>query len=156
MRVVGEKQDSSSPALWIAFWLLVLVVGWMLTGGEQFGQLLLGALGAAFAAFCIWLTVRIFNRRECWAKRTAAGLMIGSMMYPLSFPIVGIVWFSTGIRVPGFLLAAYLPLVLLCEECHPLAEIFELSLSPIGLAVAIFGLLVTGILFICAVTRWFR
>src|SRR5579872_4293463 len=35
MRVVGEKTDSSSPALWIAFWLLVLVIGWMLTGGEQ-------------------------------------------------------------------------------------------------------------------------
>lgn len=150
---MGEKSDSSSPALWIAFWLLV---GWMLTGGQHFALLLMGALGAAFAAFCVWLTVRILNRREGWAKRTAAGLMIALVMYPLSFPIAVIIWFSGGQRFPTFPLVIYLPLFLLGEECHAVAEIFELSISPIGLAVAGLGLLVTGILFICAVTRWFR
>lgn len=36
----------------------------------------IGALGVAFAAFCVWLGVRIVNRRERWAKWTAAGLAI--------------------------------------------------------------------------------
>jgi hypothetical protein len=32
------------------------------------------ALTVAFAAFSVWLTVRIINRRETWAKWTAAVL----------------------------------------------------------------------------------
>jgi hypothetical protein len=27
--------------------------------------------GIAFAAFCVWLGVRVYNRRERWAKKTA-------------------------------------------------------------------------------------
>jgi hypothetical protein len=39
----------------------------------------------AFSALCIWLTVRIVNRRERWAKWTAVGLLIGVLVvYPLS------------------------------------------------------------------------
>lgn len=38
--------------------------------------LLLPTLGVAFAAFCVWLTVRIVNRRERWAKWMAVGLSI--------------------------------------------------------------------------------
>jgi len=52
----------------------------------------LSIFGVAFAAFCIWLTVRIVNRRERWAKWTltmAAGL---PMLYVASFgPSVWIV-----------------------------------------------------------------
>jgi hypothetical protein len=49
--------------------------------------LALSIFGVAFAAFCLWLTVRIVNRRERWAKRTAAGLVLLAW-YPLSlFPI---------------------------------------------------------------------
>ncbi len=33
--------------------------------------MLLPALAVTFAAFCVWLTVRIVNRRERWAIRTA-------------------------------------------------------------------------------------
>src|SRR5437588_6346871 len=33
-------------------------------------------LGVTFAAFCIWLTVRIVDRRERWAKRLAQWLVI--------------------------------------------------------------------------------
>src|SRR5216684_8578353 len=47
--------------------------------------ILLPALAFAFAAFCIWLTVRIVNRRERWAKRTALGLAIALIAYPLSW-----------------------------------------------------------------------
>ena len=38
--------------------------------------LALSIFGIAFAAFCAWLTVRIVNRRERWAKRTAATLIL--------------------------------------------------------------------------------
>jgi hypothetical protein len=41
-------------------------------------------LGAAYAAFAVWLTVRIINRRERWAKRTAVGLVVLSVLYVLS------------------------------------------------------------------------
>src|SRR5262245_37647673 len=40
-------------------------------------------VGVAFASFCLWLAVRIINRREKWAKRTAVGLAL-AMIYPLS------------------------------------------------------------------------
>jgi hypothetical protein len=30
--------------------------------------LVLSIFGVSFAAFCVWLTVRIVNRKERWAK----------------------------------------------------------------------------------------
>lgn len=43
-------------------------------------------LVVAFAAFALWLGVRIFNRRERWAKRTAIAVLVGSpLLYVLSF-----------------------------------------------------------------------
>lgn len=47
---------------------------------------LLAAFGAAFAAFCVWLGVRIVNRRERWAKRAAIGMLVCllPMIYILS------------------------------------------------------------------------
>jgi hypothetical protein len=45
----------------------------------------LSALGVAFAAFCVWLTVRIVNRRERWAKWTAAVVAFLPILYVLSF-----------------------------------------------------------------------
>ena len=40
--------------------------------------LALSIFGVAFAAFCVWLTVRIVNRRERWAKWTlAVALIVG-------------------------------------------------------------------------------
>jgi hypothetical protein len=32
--------------------------------------ILRSALTVAFAAFCVWLAVRVYNRRERWAKWT--------------------------------------------------------------------------------------
>jgi hypothetical protein len=34
--------------------------------------------GVAFAAFCVWLTVRIVNRRERWAIRLA--IVVGALL----------------------------------------------------------------------------
>ena len=39
--------------------------------------------GVAVAAFCLWLTVRIVNRRERWAKWMA--VIVALVGYPLSF-----------------------------------------------------------------------
>jgi hypothetical protein len=45
----------------------------------------LPALACAFAASCVWLTVRIINRRERWAKCAGAGLVLLALVgYPLS------------------------------------------------------------------------
>jgi hypothetical protein len=46
--------------------------------------ILLPALAVSFAAFCVWLGVRIVNRRERWAKRMAVALTAAVMLYVLS------------------------------------------------------------------------
>jgi hypothetical protein len=61
---------------------------------------LLAALAAAYVAFCIWLIVRIVNRRERWAKRTAVGLLIGlPLLYIGSFGPA--CWIAAAPRVAG-------------------------------------------------------
>jgi hypothetical protein len=46
----------------------------------------LPALALAFAAFCVWLTVRIFNRRERWAKWTAVAVpVVLVILYPTAY-----------------------------------------------------------------------
>ncbi|MBI3863068.1 MAG: hypothetical protein HY290_14345 [Planctomycetia bacterium] len=47
--------------------------------------ILLPTLAAAFAALCVWLTVRIVNRKEKWAKWTLAGLIGVPVLYVASF-----------------------------------------------------------------------
>src|SRR5438552_2452518 len=46
---------------------------------------MLAILGVACAAFAVWLTVRIVNRRERWAKWTAATVVGLPLLYVLSF-----------------------------------------------------------------------
>jgi len=46
-------------------------------------SIILPAVAVAFGAFCVWLTVRIVNRRERWAKRTAMAL-VAMVLYGLS------------------------------------------------------------------------
>jgi hypothetical protein len=48
-------------------------------------SIVLPALAVGFAALCIWLAVRICNRRERWATRTAFWLFAA---YPTSFLMV--------------------------------------------------------------------
>jgi hypothetical protein len=56
------------------------------TFGREAGyiDLIVPVVLVAFTALCIWLAVRIINRRERWAKWTALGLAI-LMGYPLSW-----------------------------------------------------------------------
>lgn len=58
--------------------------------------LVLSIFGVAFAALCVWLGVRIYNRRERWAKWTLAGVLL--LAYPLSlFPLE---WLETRNLLP--------------------------------------------------------
>jgi hypothetical protein len=48
--------------------------------------LLVSIVGTAFAAVCVWLGVRIVNRRERWAKRTAMAVVaLLPILYLASF-----------------------------------------------------------------------
>jgi hypothetical protein len=43
--------------------------------------ILFPALAVACGAFCVWLVVRLVNRRERWAKWTAACVLLGLVVY---------------------------------------------------------------------------
>jgi hypothetical protein len=47
--------------------------------------LALSIFGVTFAALCVWLTVRIINRRERWAKWTLAAVIGLPVLYAASF-----------------------------------------------------------------------
>ena len=46
--------------------------------------IVLAVLSLAFTAIVVWLTVRIVNRRERWAKRLAIAVVVAAVAYPLS------------------------------------------------------------------------
>lgn len=56
------------------------------------------ALGVAFAAFCVWLAVRIFNRGGKWAKRALAATII---MLPLIYVATFGMWCRAHRSGPG-------------------------------------------------------
>ncbi len=47
--------------------------------------IIIPVLTVSFAAFCVWLTVRIVNRRERWAKWTLAVMLASPVLYVASF-----------------------------------------------------------------------
>jgi hypothetical protein len=79
-------------------------------------------LGVALAATCVWLTVRIINRRERWAKRTAVAMVLVLVVYPLSIGPAG--WLNTRVLGPSgrfndVCLVIYAPLLILYESGPP-------------------------------------
>jgi hypothetical protein len=44
-------------------------------------DVILAAFGATLAAFAVWLTVRIVNRREKWANWTAGAVVAVMILY---------------------------------------------------------------------------
>lgn len=68
--------------------------------------------GVAFAAFCVWLGVRIVNRRERWAEWTLAAVVGLPVLYVASFgPACW--WFSPRVGLTGDSVdapAIYLPI----------------------------------------------
>jgi hypothetical protein len=59
----------------------------------------LAIFGVSFAAFCVWLGVRVINRREWWAKWTAVFVLV-VLGYPLSYP--GVERLAAELRVPNW------------------------------------------------------
>jgi len=54
-------------------------------------------LAVAFAAFCVWLTVRVVNRKERWAKWTLAAMIVSlPLLYILGFGPA--CWWSLGAK----------------------------------------------------------
>ena len=80
---------------------------------------ILSIIGVVLTAFCIWLTVRLFNRPEKWAKRMAMAIIV-------SLPLLYIAGFGPWCRLhrggPGQIKAApaingpYLPMFWLMEN----------------------------------------
>lgn len=67
--------------------------------------------GIAFAALCVWLSVRFVNRRERWVKWTAAGLVF-ALFYPLSLGPA--CWITSRLNAgAGCISSIYRPVVLL-------------------------------------------
>jgi len=58
--------------------------------------IVVSVLAVTFAAFCVWLGVRIINRRERWARWTAVALVALLVAYPLSCPWVWIIFVRVG------------------------------------------------------------
>ena len=93
---------------------------------------LLPALAVAFAAFCVWLTVRIVNRRERWAKWTLA-LAVGlPTIYIATFGPACWVSSRTGIGIEA-LPWIYRPILALMRIDDSPADLrLRLTLAPLG------------------------
>jgi len=80
-------------------------------------RIILPALSVAFAACCVWLTVRIVNRRERWAKWTLAAVLGVPLLYVVSL-------------APLFMLEAQVPI----ESNSPIADTCRMYAIPARLA----------------------
>ena len=77
--------------------------------------LIIGALAVAFAALCIWLAVRIINRRERWAKWMAGALVAVPPIYVLGIGPAG--WLrSYDVISENVELTIFYPVYLLMER----------------------------------------
>ncbi|HLJ12814.1 MAG TPA: hypothetical protein VKU82_16575 [Planctomycetaceae bacterium] len=83
-----------------------------------------------FAVLGIWLTVRIINRREKWAKRAAAMLVAAFVGYPLSYgPFC---WFAVYVGpdwTRSMWVVLYWPLEFIAGERGAMREILDWWLS---------------------------
>jgi hypothetical protein len=85
---------------------------------------LLATLAIAFAAFCIWLIVRIVNRRERWAKwaAVAVGLLL---LYVASFGPA--CWICSRTQTGNSLLPSFYRPIVACMliETPPIGGLFR-------------------------------
>src|SRR5262245_46783807 len=88
-------------------------------------SLVLPGVAVALIAFCIWLAVRIVNRRDRWAQLTAVVLAVVLIGYPVSIGPAG--WLlsrdSTPIQVQLAALNFYKPLRLAVRSSPRAARI---------------------------------
>ena len=79
--------------------------------------ILFPALGVASAAICVWLGMRIVNRRERWAKRMAVALAALLLEYPLSIgPAHCLVWNANTAWLRKTADVVYSPLACACDQ----------------------------------------
>jgi hypothetical protein len=78
----------------------------------------LSIIGIAFAAFGVWLTVRIVSRRERWAKKVAAVLVAALVLYPFSWGpfLLATSYLDLDIGQSMTVGSVYIPLMLLARE----------------------------------------
>lgn len=76
-------------------------------------------LGVAFAAVCVWLGIRIVNRRERWAKRLFVGLAVMPALYVLSFGPA--CWFARSSLLPFEKM--WVPFQMIAGVYQPLVEL---------------------------------
>ncbi len=98
--------------------------------------IILPALAITFAAACVWLTIRVYNRRERWAKWTLAGVVL-ALAYPLSCgPML---WLGVHGWTPAWLVEwLYWPLDMVMQNApKPISE-------PLVKYVLLWGRLATG------------
>jgi uncharacterized membrane protein (UPF0127 family) len=73
-------------------------------------NILLAVLAAAFVAFCVWLFVRIVNRRERWAKWMLATMLLLPVLYVTSFGPA--CWISSRLQPSGKIISTvYSPVI---------------------------------------------
>jgi hypothetical protein len=77
--------------------------------------------GVAFGAFCVWLTVRIVNRRERWAKWTLAAVLVSLAMYLASFGLLIKLPDSIITRIAWF----YRPVFIAGRNLYPFRELMD-------------------------------
>src|SRR5579872_490021 len=88
--------------------------------------LALSIFGAVIFAFCVWLAVRIVNRRERWAKWTAVAVAAALSLYALS---VGPAYWAADHMLPrwayGKVEAIYHPLTIVMVQTEPTTNLLN-------------------------------
>jgi hypothetical protein len=74
--------ESDKKPFGVPLWAVSAAIPLAMLAGYIFGP---PAMAIYLSALCIWLTVRIVNRREQWAKRTLAVVVGLPVLYFLSF-----------------------------------------------------------------------
>jgi hypothetical protein len=80
----------------------------------------LAVIGVAFAAFCVWLTVRIVNRHERWAKRLA---FLVAVSYPICFIVLRLASIYGRFPMPRTAKNLYGPILWLQQSIEDIAGI---------------------------------
>jgi hypothetical protein len=87
-------------------------------------RIVLPILGAAFAAAVVWLTVRLIDRRERWAKWTLAAMVALPVLYIASFgpacrmAATSFAEYASAAQIPrATWMNAYRPLCWITDRC---------------------------------------
>src|SRR5258708_3223754 len=84
----------------------------------NYGEVVFPILAITFTAFCIWLAVRVFNRRERWATRMLATAIALPVLYVLS--VGPACWISSRLQPSGTVVSTiYVPIIWVVMRGRP-------------------------------------